>query len=76
MREHIEAITHLAEVLYNETKGRYTINGTSAKTLQLIIDDIQEHMDSISNEIQKAALDIAADDYDRVRAYPLTDEEW
>lgn len=53
MKERIEVITHLAEVLYSETKGKYTVSIETVKTWQMIVDDIQEQIDSISNELYK-----------------------
>ena len=42
MKEHIEQLNHLAEVLYSETKGKYTVSRETVKTLQLILDEMQE----------------------------------
>jgi hypothetical protein len=54
MKEHLEQINHLAEVLYNESKDRYTIARIQAKNYQDIIDELQEHLDSIVNELMQA----------------------
>lgn len=53
MKEHIEQLNHLAEVLYNETRGKYTVSRETAKTLQLILDDMQEELDKVSNELYR-----------------------
>lgn len=54
MKEHIEQITHLSEVLYTESKDLDTIGTVKAKMYQDIIDEMQEHLDSIVNELRKA----------------------
>lgn len=54
MKEHIEQITHLSEVLYTELKDLDTIGTVKAKMYQDIIDEMQEHLDSIVNELRKA----------------------
>lgn len=54
MKEHLEQINHLAEVLYTESKDRYTIARIQAKNYQDIIDELQEHLDSIVNELMQA----------------------
>ena len=53
MKERIDQLTHLAEVLYNETKGKYTVSRITAATWQLMIDDMQEQLDKIVNELTK-----------------------
>lgn len=53
MKEYIEHLNHLAEVLYCETKGKYVVSLESAKTLQLILDDMQEDLDKVSNELYR-----------------------
>lgn len=53
MKEHIDLLAHLAEVLYSKTKGKYTISKTTAATWQLIIDDMQEQLDEIVNELTR-----------------------
>lgn len=54
MKEHIKQLNHLAEVLYNETKGFDTVSKGKAKLYQDIVDEMQEHIDSIMNEITRA----------------------
>ena len=51
MKEHIVMINHLAEVLYNESRDLDTVSKGKAELYQDIIDDIQEHIDSILNEL-------------------------
>lgn len=51
MREHIQQLNHLAEVLYNETRNHDTISKGRAQLYQDIIDDMQEQLDSIMNEL-------------------------
>ena len=58
MREHIEQINHLAEVLYNDSKNHDTVNKVQAKLLQEIVDEMQEQIDSIMNELQRSELDV------------------
>lgn len=51
MKEYIEQLNHLAEVLYNESRDRDTVSKGKAKLYQDIIDEMQEHIDSIINEL-------------------------
>ena len=51
MREKIQQLNHLAEVLYNESRNRDEISKGRAQLLQDILDEIQERLDSIVNEI-------------------------
>lgn len=51
MKEHITMINHLAEVLYNESRNRDTVSKGKAELYQDIIDEMQEHIDSIMNEL-------------------------
>lgn len=55
MKEHIQQLNHLAEVLYNESRDLDTVNKGKAQSYQDIIDEMQEHLDSIMNEIQEAS---------------------
>ena len=54
MKEHVEQINHLAEVLYSESKGLYAVSKGQAKLYQDILDEMQEHLDKIVNELLKA----------------------
>lgn len=54
MKEYIEQLNHLAEVLYNESRNLYTVSKGKAELYQDIIDEMQEHIDSIMNELLKA----------------------
>ena len=56
MKEHVEQINHLAEVLYSESKGYDTVSKGKAQLYQDIIDEMQEHIDSIVNELRKAEI--------------------
>lgn len=56
MKEQIEQIHHLSEVLYTESKDLDTIGTVKAKIYQSIIDEMQEHLDSIMNELRKAEI--------------------
>lgn len=56
MKELIEQLNHLAEVLYFETKGKYTVSRETAKTLQSILDDLQEELDKVANELYRPVL--------------------
>lgn len=51
MKEHITMINHLAEVLYNESRNLDTVSKGKAELYQSIIDEMQEHIDSIINEL-------------------------
>lgn len=51
MKEQLEAVNHLAEVIYSETRNRYTLSRTQAQTLQAIVDEMQDALDSIMNEL-------------------------
>ena len=54
MKEYIEQLNHLAEVLYNESRNLYTVSKGKAELYQDIIDEMQEHIDSIMNELKRA----------------------
>lgn len=54
MKEHITMINHLAEVLYNESRDLYTVSKGKAQIYQDIVDEIQEHIDSVINELIEA----------------------
>ena len=51
MREELQQLNHLAEVLYNESRSLYTVSKGKAELYQDIIDEMQEHIDSIMNEL-------------------------
>ena len=53
MKEQIEQIRHLSEVIYNETRNRDTISRTQARVLQGIIDEMQDALDSVMNELSR-----------------------
>lgn len=57
MREKIQQLNHLAEVLYNESRNLDTISKGRAQLYQDIINEMQEHLDSIMNELAKAEQD-------------------
>ncbi|MBO7552147.1 MAG: hypothetical protein J6T62_11600 [Fibrobacter sp.] len=61
MKENIQQLNHLAEVLYNESKDLYTISKGKAKIYQDIIDEMQEHIDNIMNELTRAEIAAATD---------------
>lgn len=54
MKEYIEQLNHLAEVLYNESRNLYTVSKGKAELYQDIIDEMQEHIDNIMDELLKA----------------------
>lgn len=54
MREELQQLNHLSEVLYNESKDLYTVSKGKAKIYQDIIDEMQEHIDNIINELARA----------------------
>lgn len=51
MKEYIEQLNHLAEVLYNESRNLDTVSKGKAELYQDIIDEMQEHIDNIMNEL-------------------------
>lgn len=51
MKENIEQLNHLAEVLYNESRNLYTVSKGKAELYQDIVDEMQEQLDSIMNEL-------------------------
>lgn len=51
MREKIQQLNHLAEVLYNESRNLDTVSKGKAELYQDIIDEMQEQVDSIMNEL-------------------------
>ncbi len=57
MREKIQQLNHLAEVLYNESRNLDTVSKGKAQLYQSIIDEMQEQVDSIMNELFKAERD-------------------
>lgn len=52
MNEHIKQINHLAEVLYNESLN-CDISRSQARLYQDLIDELQNHVDSVVNELLK-----------------------
>lgn len=54
MREELQQLNHLAEVLYNESRDLYTVGKVKAGLYQDIIDEMQEKVDSIMNELVRA----------------------
>lgn len=54
MREELQQLNHLAEVLYNESRNLYTISKGKAQLYQDILDEMQEHLDNIMNELLRA----------------------
>lgn len=53
MKEHIEQLNHLAEVLYSMTRGKYTISRDTTKTWQSVLDEMQEELDKVANELYR-----------------------
>ena len=53
MREELQQLNHLAEVLYNESRDLYTVSKGKAQLYQDIIDEMQENIDNIMNELLK-----------------------
>lgn len=54
MREELQQLNHLAEVLYNESRDLYTVSKGKAQIYQDIIDEMQENIDNIMNELLKS----------------------
>ena len=54
MKERLEQLNHLAEVLYNESRNLDTVSKGKAKLYQDIVDEMQERIDDIMNEITRA----------------------
>lgn len=51
MKEELQQLNHLSEVLYNESRNLYTVSKGKAELYQDIIDEMQEQVDSIMNEL-------------------------
>lgn len=51
MKENVEQINHLAEIIYNETKGIYVLSRGKAELIQDIVDEMQDMIDRIKNEL-------------------------
>lgn len=58
MKEELQQLNHLSEVLYNESRNLYTVSKGKAQLYQDIIDEMQEQIDIIMNEIAKATTEI------------------
>lgn len=54
MREELQQLNNLAEVLYNESRNLDTVSKGKAQLYQSIIDEMQEQVDSIMNELVNA----------------------
>lgn len=54
MRENLQQLNHLCEVLYNETRNHDEISRGKAELYQSIIDEMQEQLDTIVNELLRA----------------------
>lgn len=54
MREELQQLNHLSEVLYNESKDLDTVSKGKAQLYQSIINEMQENIDNIMNELLKA----------------------
>lgn len=54
MRENLQQLNHLCEVLYNETRNHDEISRGRAELYQDIIDEMQEQLDTIVNELLRA----------------------
>lgn len=50
--EHLQSIHHLAEVVFTDFDKHY-LKRSELKSLQEIIDEMQEHLDEICNEIAR-----------------------
>lgn len=50
--EHLQIIHHLAEVVFSDFNKHY-LKRSELKSLQEIIDEMQEHLDEICNEISR-----------------------
>ena len=57
MRERIQQLNHLAEVLYNSTRNFDEISRGRASLYQDILDEMQEELDKIMNELTRAEQD-------------------
>lgn len=50
--EHLQIIHHLAEVVFTDFDKHY-LRASELKSLQGILDEMQEHLDEICNEIAR-----------------------
>ncbi len=53
MKERLEALNNMSRELYEMTEGKETISRSTAKTLQLVLDDMQDELDQIMNELTR-----------------------
>ena len=53
MREELQQLNHLADVLYNESRNLDTVSKGRARLLQDILDEMQEKLDSVFNELTR-----------------------
>jgi len=53
LKEHIDEIVKIAETIYSDYKGKYTISRASQILLQDLIDEMQDHADEIANDLQR-----------------------
>ena len=53
MKERLEAINRMSKELHEMTEGKETISRSTAKTLQLVLDDMQDELDQIMNELTR-----------------------
>lgn len=56
MNERIYQIKHLADVLYSDTKDCDTIGIAKARTIQNIIDELQDELDKLVNDLLQEEL--------------------
>ena len=57
MKEQIERLHQLAEQIYQDTKGKESLSRSALKNYEDVIEEMQKQVDSMTNEILRAAQD-------------------
>ena len=52
MKEKLQEITRIAELIYEMTNGYYIICEEKRRNIQFLVDELQEHLDDIANDLQ------------------------
>ena len=52
MKEKLQEITKIAELIYEMTNGYYTISEGKRKNIQYLVGELQENLDDIANELR------------------------
>ena len=57
MKEQIERLNQLAEMLYMDTKDKESLSRSALRNYEDVIEEMQKQVDSMTNEILRAAQD-------------------